>query len=150
MDIAIPPTKDALLKLVSNVPSNAARAVSNAINEFERKISGKTAIRTGKGFTLFILTEDIDDSIKMVDSLEKPGLLTDVAVVRVKQNKKQEDGFLGAMMERMAASLIAPMTSLFLQPVASSQVNAITGKDRSYKSRKRARSWLLCHYQCYL
>ena len=120
MDVAIPSTKDALLKLVSNVTSNAASAASNAINEFERKISGKTAIRTGKGFTLFILTEDIDDSIKMVDSLEKPGLLTDVAVVRVKQNKKQEDGFLGAMMERMAASLIAPMTSLFLQPVASS------------------------------
>ena len=120
MDIAIPSTKDALLKLVSNVPSNAARAVSNAINEFEKKISGKTAIRTGKGFTLFILTEDIDDSIKIVDSLEKPGLLTDVAIVRVKQNKKQEDGFLGAMMERMATSLIAPMTSLFLQPVASS------------------------------
>ena len=59
MDIAIPSTKDALLKLVSNVPSNAARAVSNAINEFEKKISGKTAIRTGKGFTLFILTEKI-------------------------------------------------------------------------------------------
>lgn len=109
-----------MLKLVSNVPSNAARAVSNAINEFERKKRWKNSHKTGKGFTLFILTEDIDDSIKIVDSLEKPGLLTDVAIVRVKQNKKQEDGFLGAMMERMATSLIAPMTSLLLQPVASS------------------------------
>ena len=114
MDVAIPSTKDALLKLVSNVASNAASAASNAINKFERKISGKTATRSGKGFTLFILTEDIDDIIKIVDSLEKPDLLIDVATVTVKQNKKQEHGFLGAMMECMAASLIAPMTSLFI------------------------------------
>ena len=116
MDVAIPSTKDALLKLVSNVPSCSIKCHK----WIWKKNKWKTAIRTGKGFTLFILTEDIDDCIKIVDSLEKPGLLTDVAIVRVKQNKKQEDGFLGAMMERMATSLIAPMTSLLLQPVASS------------------------------
>ena len=42
--------------------------------------------------------------------------------------KKQEGGFLGAMMAPMAASLIAPMASLFMQPVASSLINAISGK----------------------
>ena len=31
---------------------------SNAINKFERKISGKGAVRTGKGFTLFILERE--------------------------------------------------------------------------------------------
>ena len=35
MDVAIPSTKDALLKLVSNVASNAASAASNAINKWE-------------------------------------------------------------------------------------------------------------------
>ena len=42
--------------------------------------------------------------------------------------KKQEGGFLGAMMAPMAASLIAPMASLFMKPVASSLINAISGK----------------------
>ena len=31
--------------------------------------------------------------------------------------KKQEGGFIGAMMTPMAASLIAPMTSSLIQPV---------------------------------
>ena len=42
--------------------------------------------------------------------------------------KKQKGGFLGAMMEPMAASLIVLMASWLMQPVASSIMNAITGK----------------------
>ena len=45
---------------VSNIVSNAAL---NVINKFGRKISGKGAVRAGKGFTLFILNEDRDDII---------------------------------------------------------------------------------------
>ena len=52
---------------VSNIVSNAAL---NVINKFGRKISGKGAVRAGKGFTLFILNEDRDDIIKIVKSLE--------------------------------------------------------------------------------
>ena len=40
--------------LVSNL-------ASNEINKFERKISWKGAMRAGKGFTLFLLNEDIND-----------------------------------------------------------------------------------------
>ena len=47
-DLAIPLARDNLPGLVSNL-------ASNAINKFERKISGKGAVRAGKGFTLFVL-----------------------------------------------------------------------------------------------
>ena len=46
-NIAISLRRVYLPELVSNL-------TSNAINKFERKISGKGAVRAGKGFTLFI------------------------------------------------------------------------------------------------
>ena len=46
-NIAIPSARDNLPGLVSN-------SISNAINKFERKMSGKGGVRAGKGFTLFI------------------------------------------------------------------------------------------------
>ena len=68
----------------------------------------------------------MDDIIKIIESLEKSGLLIDDVTERVKHKKKkkkkkknQEVGFLGAMMAPMAASLIAPMASSLIQPMAS-------------------------------
>ena len=46
---------------------------SNAINKFQRKISGKGVVRSEKVFTLFISNEDINDIIKII----KSGVLTD-------------------------------------------------------------------------
>ena len=46
-NIAIPLARDDLPELVSNL-------TSSVINKFDRKISGKGAVRAGKGFTLFI------------------------------------------------------------------------------------------------
>ena len=46
-NVAIPFARDPLPGLVSNV-------ISNRINEFERKISGKGAVRAGERLTLFI------------------------------------------------------------------------------------------------
>ena len=65
---------DKLSGLVSNIVSNA---LPNAINRFERKISGKGAARAGNGFTLFISNEDMDDIIKIVKPLENSVLLID-------------------------------------------------------------------------
>ena len=67
-DLAILIARDNLPGLVSNL-------ASNAINKFERKISGKEAVRAWKGFTLFILNEDIDDIIKIIKSLEDLSVL---------------------------------------------------------------------------
>ena len=95
--------------LVINVASNAAL---NAINKFERKISGTGAVRVGKGFILFISNEDVDDIIKIIKSLGNSGIL----IVRITkavehQIKKQEGGFLGALLAPLAASVVQPVIS---------------------------------------
>ena len=41
---------------------------SNAINKFERKISGKGAVKAGKRLTLFISTENMNDIMKIIKS----------------------------------------------------------------------------------
>ena len=61
---------------------------------------GPWTVRAGKGFGLLISNEDIDDIIKIVK-------LIDGATETVKHEiKKQERGFLGAMITPMADSLI--------------------------------------------
>ena len=60
--VAIPFPLDDLSILVSNT-------ASNAIKKIERKISENRAARTGKGITLFISNENINDIIKIVKSL---------------------------------------------------------------------------------
>ena len=71
----------------------------------------------------------MDDIIKIVKSLQNLGLLIDSVTETVKHEiKKQEGGFLTAMMVDMAASLIAPMSSSLIQPIASLLIKAITGK----------------------
>ena len=58
-----------LLKIIYLDYYNYSNITSNAINKFKRKKSVKTAVRVGKGFTLFILNEDMDDIIKIIKSL---------------------------------------------------------------------------------
>ena len=41
------------------------------MKKLERGISGKGAKNAGKRFTLFISNEDMDDIIKIIESLEK-------------------------------------------------------------------------------
>ena len=89
INVAIPLARDNLPGLVSNL-------TSNAINRFERKISGKGALRTRIGFTLFILNEDMSDIIKIVKSLEDLGLLIDGVTETIKHEiKNKKMGFLG-------------------------------------------------------
>ena len=84
----------------------------NAINKFERKISGTGAVRVGKGFILFISNEDVDDIIKIVNSLGNSGILIDRITKAVEhQIKKQEGGFLGALLAPLAASVVQPVIS---------------------------------------
>ena len=46
------------------LPYVAIKTTSSIIDKFERKISGKGAVREGKGFSLFSSNEDMDDIIK--------------------------------------------------------------------------------------
>ena len=63
----------------------------------------------------------MDGIIKMVESLEKLGLLIDSATEAVRNDmKKQKDGILGVMMAAITGSLIAFIVSSFIKLVASS------------------------------
>ena len=84
------------IPLAKNVPHNlATKATFPVLDKFERKVSGQGAVRAGKGFTLFISKEDMDDSIKIVESLEKSGILIVGAIETVKNeiSKKKVDFF---------------------------------------------------------
>ena len=104
-----------------NLPGLVSNLTLNAINIFERKINGKGVVRVGKGFTLFILNENMNDIIKIIKSLEDSGVLIDEVNDTVKHEvKKQEGKFLGALLALLAASLV--------QPVISSVVKGISGR----------------------
>ena len=61
----------------NNLPGLVSNLTSNAVNKTERKISGKGAVRAGKGFTILNLNEDMNDVIKIIKSLEELGVLID-------------------------------------------------------------------------
>ena len=86
-NVVIPLARDNLPGLVSNLKSNA-------INEFERKISGKGAVRAEKRFNLFILNEDMNDIIKIIKSLEYLGVLIDSYWISKPWNKNKKGNFL--------------------------------------------------------
>ena len=118
--IAISFAKNNFSGLLRNIALNLAL---NAMNEFERRVSRKGVVKAGKGFTLFISNEDnedMDNVIKIVKSLEDSGILIDGVTEAVKHElKKQEGGFLGA--------LLAPLDVSMVQPVISSVVKNVTG-----------------------
>ena len=94
---------------------------SNAINTFDRKISEKETVRIGKGLTLFISNEDMNDIIKTTKSLEYLGVLINGVSETVKhETERWERGFLEALLAPLAASLG--------QPVVSSVVKGIGGR----------------------
>ena len=70
----------------------------------KKQISGKVASRAGKGFTLFITAENVNDIIRIIKSLEDSGIFIDGVTETVKHEiKKQEGGFLSAILAPFAA-----------------------------------------------
>ena len=113
---AIPFSINNLPRLVSNIVPNAA---SKTVYKFERRTSGKRAVRVGKRFPLFILNEDMDDIIKIVKSLEDSEVLVDGFTEVVKDEmKKQEGGFVTALLAPVAASVIQLVTSSVANDIA--------------------------------
>ena len=78
-NITIHLPRDSLSRLVKNL-------TSNAINKFEKNISGKRAVRAAKGFTWFISIEDINDIVKTIKSLK----VSDVLIRGVTETVKHE------------------------------------------------------------
>ena len=59
------------------------------LDKFERKKSGQGAVRPVKGFNLLVSNEDMDDTIIIVESLEKSGLLLGGATDSVKHETRK-------------------------------------------------------------
>ena len=81
LDLVFPLAKDVL-------PKFASKATSSVLVKFDRKISWRGAVRPGKGFFLLISNKGMDDFNKIVESLEKSGLLIDGVTETVKQEIK--------------------------------------------------------------
>ena len=103
-----------------NLPGLIINLTPSAINTFDRKISGKWVVREGKGFTLFISIKDMNDTIKIIKTLEDFLVLLDGVTETVKNEIKKEGGFRGALLAPLAASLV--------QPVIFSVVKGISGR----------------------
>ena len=69
MKVAVPLAKNVLAPLATMA---SASQIDRAI---QRKMSGRRAVRSGKGITLVILNEDMDDVISIVKSVENSDLL---------------------------------------------------------------------------
>ena len=82
-------TKIAILLARDNLPGVVSYLNSNVINKFERKIREKSAVIVGKGFTLFISNEDVNDIIKIIKALEDSGVLIDGVTETVKNEIKE-------------------------------------------------------------
>ena len=96
----------------NNLPELVSNLVSNAINQFERKISGKAAVSARKRLTWFISNEDLNNIIKTIKLLEDLNALIDGITETVKHDiRKQEGGFLPALLAPLAASLVQPVIS---------------------------------------
>ena len=84
--LAVPLGKDILPKL-------ANKTTLFLIHKFERKIGGKRAVRAGKRFTLIISYKDMDDINKIVELLEKSGLLiddaTETVIYKIKKRRRR-------------------------------------------------------------
>ena len=98
-------TKTAIPLAGDNLPGLVSNLTSSAINKFDSKISGKGAVRARKGFNLLISNEDMNDIIKIIKSLEDSGVLIDRVAETVKDEiKKQDGGFLGALLAHLGVS----------------------------------------------
>ena len=77
----------------------------------------------GKGFTLFLSNENMNDIIKIMKSLKDLGVLIHGVTEAVKHEiKKQEGRFLGAVLASLAASLVQPMISSIIKDICKREV----------------------------
>ena len=93
----------------------------------------KGAGRAGKGFTLFISNEHMND-IKIIESQKNSGLLIDGMTETLKYEIKKARRWISSRYAPTAASLIAPMVSSLMQPVTSLLINYIRGKGKEKES----------------
>ena len=89
-----------------------------------------------------ISNEDMYDFIKVIISLEDSGVLIDGVTETVKHEiKKQEGGFLGALLALLASSLVLPVISLVVKSISGRGVKRAGREDIWIKSFNSAPSF---------
>ena len=102
---------------------------SNTVDQIGRKITWQGVVRAMIEFILFISNEDTDDIIRIVESLERSGLLTDNTSETVKdQIKKQEGGFFGGSDDTYGCFNNSTYDKYIDTSCGSLLINPITGK----------------------
>ena len=94
-------------------------------------------MRLGKGFTITLFTsnENANDNTKIIKSLEGSGVLIDGVIEKVKHEiKRQEGGFLSALLTPLAASLVQPMISSVVKGIIGRGVRRATNMDKNFFS----------------
>ena len=85
-------------------------------------------MRVGKGFTLFISNEDMDDIIRIIRSLEDLAVLIDeVNETEKHEIKKEEGGFPGALLASLADSIVKPVISLVVTGINVRKIREVGG-----------------------
>ena len=95
-DIKLSKTQISKIIKSGDLPVLVSNLTASSTNKFDKKISGKAAVRPGKKFTLFISNEDMNDIVKIIKPLEDSGVLIDGVTETVKKEIKKQGGFLGA------------------------------------------------------
>ena len=86
---------------------------SNATKKIERKIGGKGAVRAGKGFTLSILNEDMNDIIKIIKSLGYSNVLIDGITETVKSEMKKTRIWISSCIFSTISRFISATSNFF-------------------------------------
>ena len=114
--------------LAQNVlPQLADNATSSVIDKLEKKRRGQGAIRAGKRFTLFILNEDMDDILRIVESLENSGLLIDSVNKNISGEIKKKK-LLGSMFGKGVSKREKETRRWYSSVLASTMFKTIFGK----------------------
>ena len=72
------------------MPKFATKAVLSVVDNFEWKMIGWVAVEEGKGSTLFISNEDMDDVVRIINSIEHSSLSIGGVTETVKYEKKNK------------------------------------------------------------
>ena len=95
-----------------NLPGLLSNLTSHAINKLKRKIGKKGAVRAGKGFTLFILNEDMNDITKIIKT-EDSGVLIDEVTETVKHEIKKTRKLISWTLVSTFSHFISATTNFF-------------------------------------
>ena len=101
------------------------------------------AVRTGKGFTVFISNEDMDDFVKIVESLKKSRLLIDGASETVKHEIQKSRSWISSCYDGTYGSFIDSTYGFFIDTACAFVFDKCYNWKRSHENRERVRKRIL-------